>query len=529
MTTRIAGLLVVVFILLAGSAMLRTSTTFDEIVFPAVGARALHTGDFSMVNDHPRLPQYVLGLPLYLAGVRYPPEDAHQWGWYTRYQYAEYLYWAAGNSGEKVTLLSRLVGLAFGALTILATFLFARRHMPPGGALLAATLLAFVPDMLAHSGVAYNDVPLAFGMLVSVYALDALVRQPGARRAALAALAFALTVCMKYSGLVLLPILVVLVGLEAAARGRDAAWARALLRAAGVFAFVAYGVIVALYMGDWRLSEYAAGLAEISFSVLAEGRTAFLLGESRSGGWWYFFPVAFALKTPVAFHVLAAIAAAAGWAAARGVAWRGLASHPARGPAVALAVLVAVTMTSRMNIGMRHALPVLPFACILIAQGVAWAWARGHKASRALVAVAVVAMIASTLRAYPFFISYLSEYAYGRPVHETLVDSNTDWGQGLVALRSYMSENRIDRVQLGYFGTAVPRGYGIDYVPMPSYFQLADDSPPGPRPRYAVVSATLLAGVYMFGDPYAPLRQEKPVAVVGGSLYVFDTQTFKRR
>jgi len=525
--TRLAALLVTVFVLLAGSAMLRTSPTFDEIVFPAVGARGLHNGDFSMVNDHPRLPQYVLGLPLYLSGVHYPPEEGYRWNWWTRYQYSEYLYWAAGNSAEAVTVSARLVGLAFGAFTVLATFLLARRHMPAGAALTAATIVAFMPDILGHSGVAYNDVPLAFGVLVSVYALDALVREPSARRAALAAVAFALTICMKYSGLILLPILAVLIALEALARWRDGAWRSALLKAAGVFALVTYLVIVALYVGDWRLAEYMAGLGELSNSAITTGRTAFLLGERRTGGWWYFFPVAFALKTPLGLHALAAVAAVAAMAASRNGAWRAWASHPARAPAAGVVLLLVATMASRMNIGMRHALPLLPLACILVAQGVAWAWQRGARVLRALIGVCVVALVASTLRAYPYFLSYLSEYAIGRPLHETLVDSNTDWGQGLVGLREFMREKGIDRVSLGYFGTALPQGYGIKYHPLPSYFQLPGDALPGPLPRYAVVSATLLAGSYLAEDPYARLRKEKPVAVVGGSLYVFDLQALK--
>jgi len=112
-TTRLAALLVTLFIIVAGSAMGRTSTTFDEIVFPAVGARALANGDFGMVNDHPRLPQLLLGMPLHLAGVKLPPEVGHHWNWYTRYQYSEYLYWMAGNAGERVTLkLPRQIVLA---------------------------------------------------------------------------------------------------------------------------------------------------------------------------------------------------------------------------------------------------------------------------------------------------------------------------------------------------------------------------------------------------------------------------------
>ena len=526
---RLAALLCVVFALLAGSAMLRTSTTFDEIVFPAVGARGMTTGDFSMVNDHPRLAQYAYGLPLYLAQVRYPEEEGYRWNWYSRYQYSEALYWASGNSGDQVAVLARLVGLLFGTLTVVATFLLARRHMPPGAALLAAAMVAFTPDMLAHAGVAYNDVPLAFGMLVSVYALDGVVRRPSTRSAILAALAFTLAVCFKYSGLILLPVLVALVMLEAlGGRWRERAWLGALARAAGVFAAIVYALIAVMYSCDWLLTEYMSGIAEISVPALTGGRTAFLLGDHRQGGWWYFFPVAFALKTPVGLHVLALLAIAAGILAARSGTLRAWASHPARAPALAAALMLAVMMAARMNIGTRHALPVVPLACILIAQGVAWWSARGARWLVPVAATALVAMAASTLRYYPYFLSYLSEYAYGRPVHETLVDSNTDWGHGLVALREYMRANGIDRVALGYFGTAMPQGYGIEYVALPSYFWVEREDPGKPPPRYTVVSATLLAGSYLRGDPYARLRKVKPVAVVGGSLYIFDSQAMQR-
>jgi hypothetical protein len=84
-------------------------------------------------------------------------------------------------------------------------------------------------------------------------------------------------------------------------------------------------------------------------------------------------------------------------------------------------------------------------------------------------------------------------------------------------------------VALGYFGTAMPQGYGIDFVALPSYFWMSVEDRPGPPPRYTVVSATLLAGSYLRGDPYARLRKEKPVAVVGGSLYIFDSQAMQGR
>jgi hypothetical protein len=522
--TRLAALLALVFFLLAGSAMLRTSTTFDEIVFPAVGARGFHTGDFSLVNDHPRLAQYVYGLPVYLSGVKYPPEEAHRWDWLSRYYYARALYWGVGNYPERIALVTRLVGLAFGTLTVLATFLLGRRHLGAGPALFAAALVAFLPDMLAHSGVAYNDVPLAFGVLVSVYALDAAVRRPTPGRVALAALACALTACIKYSGLIVGPILAALLALEAlSGRWRDREWRRAVVLAVPVFALVVYATIALLYGGDWRLAEFIEGLGRVVRHTSGGRGIPMLLGERSATGWWYYFPVAFLLKTPLALHVLMALAAFGAWRAGRDGRWRGWLTHGARAPAVGAALFLAALMASRMNIGVRHALPMLPLVCILVAQGVAPFWQRGHTAVRAALAVLLAGFILSSVRHYPYFLSYLSEYAEGRPLHETLVDSSTDWGQGLVALRAFMLERGIDEVALGYFGSALPEGYGIRYVAMPSFLELPPGGDAGPAPRYIVVSTTLLAG-YHLDDPYAALRAAKPVAILARSLYVFDRE-----
>ena len=520
---RLLALLTLAFVVLAGSAMLYSSTTFDEIVFSAVGARGLRTGDFGMVSDHPRLPQYLFGAPLYLSGVHYPPEEvARAAGGLPRYRYARALFWESGNDPQRLATLTRLVGLVFGALTVLATFFLARRHLGEGAALFAAALVAFLPDMLAHSGVAYSDVPLALGLLASVYALDAAVRRPTPARIALAALCCALTACVKYSGLIAGPILVALLAMEAGSgRWRDPAWRRAILIGVPLFALVAYATVVLVYLGDWRVAEFMRGLSRGASG--AGGRDAFLWGEHYSGGRWYFFPVAIALKTPLALHVLALLAVFGAWVAARGGLRREWLAHGTRAPAVGAASFVAVLIVAPLNVGSRHALPLMPLLCILVAQGVAPFWSGGRTAVRAALAVVFAGFVLSSVRPYPFFISYLSEYALGRASYETLVDSSTDWGQGLVALRAFMRERGIDQVALGYWGSAPPEGYGIRYLALPSYFPLRPPPPGLAQPRYVVVSATLLAG-FVEGDPYAALRKARPVAVVGGSLYVFDAE-----
>jgi hypothetical protein len=164
---------------------------------------------------------------------------------------------------------------------------------------------------------------------------------------------------------------------------------------------------------------------------------------------------------------------------------------------------------------------LMPLLCILVAQGVAPIWNAGGAAVRVAFATVFAGLVLSALRPYPYFISYLSEYALGRAPYETLVDSSTDWGQGLIALRAFMRERGVDTVALGYWGSAPPEGYGIRFVPLPSYFPLEPQPRAPEEPRYAVISSTLLAG-FVRSDPYAALRQARPDAVVGGSLYIFD-------
>ena len=523
---KLLALLAFAFVVFAGSAMLRTSPTFDEIVFSSAGARAIKTGDYGMIADHPRLPQYFYGVPTWLTATNYPSEQTSNWNMISRYHYARALLWGVGNTPERMILAARLVGLAFGLLTVLAAYFLGRRHLGEEGALFGAALIAFLPDMLGHSGVAYNDVPLAFGLLASVYALDGAVRNPTRGRVAIAALVCALTACVKYSGLIVGPVLAVLLMLEAlSGRWRDGAWVRSITIGVPVFLGVAWATIALVYLGDWRLADYFRGLADLTRSSSA-GRVAFLLGERNVGGWWYFYPVAFALKTPVALHVLMAVALAGAWFSVRAGGARAWMTSGARAPAVGAVLFVAAIMSTGFNIGLRHILPAIPLVCILVAHGVAPVWNRGNRMVRVALATVFAAFVFSSAKAYPDFLAYLSEYASGREVGETLVDSNTDWGQGLPELRKYLREHGIDRVALGYFGSAVPEAYDIRYVPMPSFLELPRQEPTaGPAPRYLVVSATLLEGLYVRDDPYAPLRRAKPVAIVGGTLYVFDRES----
>jgi hypothetical protein len=515
------AVLLLAFVGLAASAMTRTSATFDEITFPTAGARGLEIGDFGLLVDHPPVMQYAYGLPVWLMHPHYPPEAGRNWQFVSRYHYAQALLWGSRNYGDRLLAAARLVAVAIGALLVGAMFLLYRRALGDGGALLAASLVAFLPDVLAHSGVAYNDVPIALAILVAVGLGDRAIRSPSAARAALAGAALGLAVGVKLTGLVVLPILLVVALIEAWVR-RDRAWALASLRGAVIFGVAAYLVLVAIYLGDFSLEALRHNI-DLNRRLDAAHRPAFLLGVHSDDGLWYFYPVVFLMKTPAAFHALVLVALAGAWIAGRGQRLAELAAHPLRASAVALVVIGAGLLATKIDIGFRHALPALPFVCVLAAAGVRVVWQRAARPWAVAIALLVAADIASAAAAYPHYLSYLSEYVRGRPLHETLVDSSTDWGQDLVELRRFMAERGVDGIYLAQFGSALPQGYGIAYAALPSFLPLPDvPVDPAAPPRYVAISATLLAGLYTGGDVFAAFRARKPVAMAGRTFYVFD-------
>ena len=158
----------------------------------------------------------------------------------------------------------------------------------PRAALLAATLVALLPDMLAHAGIAYNDVPLAFAVLAGIYALDAMVREPTPRRVAIAALAFALAARDQVQRARPAP------GRGCAARARGDRAARrspvgvAVLRAgARILRWSVYASLVLIYPGDWRLADYmqrTRGALELGAGAEPYGVPPGRASRSAAGG-----------------------------------------------------------------------------------------------------------------------------------------------------------------------------------------------------------------------------------------------------
>lgn len=515
--------------LVAVGAMAHSSATFDEIVLVSGGVRGLERGEWSMTMTQPPLMMYAYGAAAGSASPSLPPEEGETWGAERGWEYARALFFQMGNDPEALVGAARRVGAVLAGLLVLAVGLYAGWAAGPVAAVLAALMVAATPDVLAHGGVAYNDLPLALAFLLAVWALDVAVRRPSPLRGAGAGAAVALALCVKMSALALAPVALLLILAEAGARPRDRGWWLSVGAAGAAGLLAAWATLVIMYRGDPTLTLFRLSFYSTVFRAgVGHPGAAYLLGHTSAAGWWFFFPVAFFFKTPVAFQgllglgalgLLAALRQGAGGSPTweRVVRWRG------RGPLLGAVVLGAFLMSSHLDSGFRYALPVLPLLAMLGAVGLSRIWSHGRRA-RGVIAALLALQVASVAWAYPHLLAFTSIWAGDQDhAYPALLDSSVDWGQGLLELRRFMSDEGVPRVSLSYFGSAMPEAYGIDYVALPSFFRLEGGQVATQAPRFTVISATTLHGLYLQGhDPFAAYRSREPYKVLGHTLFIYD-------
>ena len=88
-------------------------------------------------------------------------------------------------------------------------------------------------------------------------------------------------------------------------------------------------------------------------------REAYLLGAYSDHGFWLYFPVAFAVKTPLPTLILFLVTL---------ILWgtKKLDRAKVNFPLVALASYFLLAILSRLSIGVRHILPIYPFLFVLV-------------------------------------------------------------------------------------------------------------------------------------------------------------------
>jgi hypothetical protein len=232
---------------------------------------------------------------------------------------------------------------------------------------------------------------------------------------------------------------------------------------------------------------YLLGLGQMRANTAR--RWAYMLGEYSPDGFRSFFPLAFALKTPLATHLLIAAALVALL-----VRRARCADSPLLAGLLVFGAVFGVNLiASTYNVGHRHMLPVYPLLYVLAGAAGAW-WS--NRGGRALVVAAGAWLLGANLWIHPHYLSYFNELIGGpRQAYRYLADSNLDWGQDLLRLAAYARQFPAEPVKLAYFGSALPTYY-LPCTALPSIHSYGF----GPRAALTgglyVVSATQMVAVY---------------------------------
>lgn len=561
MTWRHASAAALLLALFAGqvlTAIPLKSPTFDEPMYLSSGYAILDRGDHRLMPMHPPLAKALAALPFLGMEVdgRYDT-----WGWKRGavWVYAwEFLY-GGRNDADRLLFAARSGFVALGVLLALLVHGWARSLYGPTGGLLALFLFAFSPNLLAHAGIATTDLPVTFFILAALFAFDRAARRLSRGGAVGAGVLWGLALLSKHTAWVLVPVLAAVFAIRLWRKEAARGWGRRLAFV-GLFGLSAYVTLWGGYFGCERsvpedrppeallgflwdrglLPEpYLTGLHQTKITM---GRPAFLDGEhspavtvlrgeppapvTRLAGWPHYFVMTFLYKTPVAGLILFAAAVAFSQRLGRGT----LAEEAPLW--ILCAATFAAVSSSGMNIGHRHALPILPAAIILIgrlAPALAGLAPRIRKGAWGAVGALLAWYAAGTLRIHPHHLAYFNEIAGGPgegPRH--LTDSNIDWGQDLKLLARSMRERGIEEVHLSYLGTADPAYYGIRYRTLPGYTLNFPPPSAGRRSEgirsgdHVAVSVTNLMETFeAWPSLMGVIRKWTPLERVGYSIYLY--------
>ncbi|MDP2864155.1 MAG: glycosyltransferase family 39 protein [bacterium] len=573
LTNIIAACLLIFMFFLAFFSMKDDSATMDEVAHLPAGYSYLTQKDMRLNPEHPPLIKDLAALPLlFIKGINFPSEikdwkeDINgQWGFGYHFLYGD------GNPTDKMIFWGRIPMVLILILLGFYIFKWAKELFGNKAAVLSLFLFSFSPTFLAHGRLVTTDVGAAAGVLIATYYFIKALKNPSKKSIIFAGIAFGLAELCKFSVILLIPffaflsltwwlvklgnlkrtlkilILVFIIGYiliwpvyqyhvwnypkEKQASDTEFLLSSHLIKSSGpILSWAAEKPILRPY------AQYLLGLFLV-FQRAAFGHTTYFLGEISAAGWKNYFPIVYLIKETLVFHILTLIALLyAAWLIKKPF-WQNtfqrlkgwIRNHfPEFAMLSFIGIYWITSLTSDLNIGVRHLLPVFPFTMLLVgATIIKLLKAPFLKIKYLILGGLILWQVFSIVSIYPHFLAYFNELAGGpNQGFVYTVDSNLDWGQDLKRLKKWVDENKIDKIYVDYFGGGDTKYYLKEkYAP----WQGTQDPNEFPKENYLAVSATFLQGgrglpAPGFNQPwgyYLWLNKYQPIAKIGYSIFVY--------
>ncbi len=556
-----------IFSLICVTSFLQKSPTVDEPVHLLAGYSYLKWGDFRVNPEHPPLAKLWAALPLLFMDIKDPRPGRPLWDLIPQTSDPKFATYVAqdmlfvDNDAETIFFFAKLQMIALAICLGCFVYHWSDRLFGPTAALISLVIYCFDPNIIAHSQIVHTDIAFSTFSFIGTYYFYYSLQKFNWRHLLLASLSFGLTAITKYSFISIGAVWLILglttllsatpqqcdIGTRRLVKNR---WTKfgifiIILLCSGITAYCAIWAVYGFRFAAVPSGAQALSMNEVLpeslplknfFTMLIEyrlfpeawiygqafvlrdlSRKMYFMGELSSEGFWSYFPVTFLVKTPLPIIFLLI---AATWYWVRNSRERLL----GRDLLIPPVVYFTIAVLSRLNIGVRHILPIYPFLFVFLGGAVVAMWRDASRSVRAGLACLAIWYLCSSVNIYPHYLAFFNELVGGpRFGHRVLVDSNLDWGQDVKGLKRWMAEKGIDKIQWIYFGYVNPEYYGIDTVGLPggSLGYVPPSTRSANTPRYLAVSANYLA---LFPDqPFIKaLADKKRVATIGYSIHVYD-------
>ncbi|MEZ5401205.1 MAG: glycosyltransferase family 39 protein [Bryobacteraceae bacterium] len=482
---RHAGLFAILLVIAATARIAATyrvyNHTSDEPFHIACGVEWITKGTYELEEQHPPLARILTAIGPSILGAKLLGRDDNLYdeGGAVLYQGKDY--W------KRLTLARVGILPAFWAACAIL-WAWTRRCYGRDVALASLFLFTTLPAILAHAGLATTDMTLLVTLVAALLGFLWFVTAPSMKTGIVAGAGLALAFLSKFSTVPFYPCALAAVIALALLRDRGEAlpcatrWRAMMLPAAA-----GLGVCLVLIWAGYRFSfgssvlgfpmpapEIAEGIRQV-LEHNEGGHRSWLLGEYSPNGFWYYYPVALLFKLPIPFLLLTVWGAILAWSRKEAVY---------RVPIGLSAGILLFSLTSRINIGIRHVLPVLVFFTVLAALAAVTA-IRSRNRWQALAGIALLAwMLGSGVVAHPDYLPYFNALAGNQP-EDILVDSDLDWGQDMERLGRRLRELGAKQVAMN----PLVIGFWEEEHGFPKIVPL---HPREPKPGWNALSLTML-------------------------------------
>ncbi len=519
------------------SVSLQESVVVDEVPYIASGYSYLKYLDYRLDPEHPPLLKMAGAIPLLFMDLKFP-NDIPAWQTQTNGQWEvgrQFLF-EQGNDADLILRWARTGPIAITLILIFFIYLWGVSLVGRWWALLPATLFGLSPTILSHGHYVTTDVGTACGIFISVFFFFRAYKDPSLKNLIIAGITFGIAELCKFSALLLIPyfiamvVICVLNGIYRESKHnpsytfkdirleclRRAKHLGAVFLVGFVLIYAVYSIVTINYsperqkadtraiLGTFKncttletpkcklarnivdinvwaadkpiirpYAEYALGVV-MTVRRTVGGGSSYFLGDLSLEGWWYYFPLTYAMKEPL--PVLALLVFTAGLALYQILRFRRkngfgdyLTDHREEfGMLFFVLLYMFVSMRSPLDIGLRYIIPVIPFLYLLITVGFRnWKMVSvfGKRVKIMMIIVIFVWFGAEVVRAYPYYLSYFNQTIGTQNGWKYVVDSNYDWGQDLKRLNAFMQEHHISKIAVNCFSCGKTQYYlGMDAI-----------------------------------------------------------------